>query len=144
MRNKVLFSLIGLAVVAQVFQPDRTAPTSDAAADLITMTRPSSHVADVLHKACYDCHSNATTYPWYARITPVNFWLQHHINEGREEFNMNAWGTKSAKWRDHKKKDAIRELEKNEMPLDSYTWIHTEARLSEADRDSLVAFFKGL
>ena len=144
MRRNVLLSAVGLALVAQLLQPDRTAPKVDPASDLINVAHPSPEVAAVLKKACYDCHSNETTYPWYARITPVNFWLQHHINEGREELNMNEWGNKSAKWRDHKKKEAIHELQEGDMPLDSYTWMHGDARLSSAERDSLVAFFRGV
>ncbi len=144
MRRKLLLGIMGLLLVSQAFQPDRSVDPANEEDDLTHHARPSAYVEDLLRSACYDCHSTRTTYPWYAHVTPVNFWLQHHINEGREEFNMSAWGAKSAKWRDHKKKDALRELEKKGMPLDSYTWLHKEARLSDEQRDSLIVFFKGL
>lgn len=58
-----------------MFQPDRTVQPNDPEHDLITVTAPSAAVQDLLHNACYDCHSDHTTYPWYSYITPVNFWM---------------------------------------------------------------------
>jgi hypothetical protein len=144
MRWKGVWIACGVLAVAQAVQPDRASAESDPSADLIASTSPSPEVTVLLKSACYDCHSNTTAYPWYSRITPVNFWLQHHVNEAREEFNMSEWANMTTKRRDHKIKDAM-ELVKNEaMPLDSYTWMHEEARLSQEQRVLLTSYFSGL
>lgn len=137
---------IALAVVgvAQLFQPDRSVLPNDPAMDLMAMTRPSQEVQDLLRTTCYDCHSDRTNYPWYSYITPVNFWLQDHINEGREEFNMSAWGTYKPKRQRHKAEEAEELVQKEEMPLPSYTWAHGDARLNTAQRAALVSYFNGL
>lgn len=142
--NKKWLILPGLALVAQVFQPDRSVQANDPEHDLITVTAPAAEVQDLLRNACYDCHSDRTTYPWYSYITPVNFWMQHHIDEGRAEFDMSSWGRRRDKWQRHKAKESVEMLEEGEMPLPSYTWVHPQARLSDAERNALMGFFKGL
>lgn len=142
--NKKWLILPGLALVAQVFQPDRAVQANDPEHDLITVTAPAAEVQDLLRNACYDCHSDRTTYPWYSYITPVNFWMQHHIDEGRAEFDMSSWGRRRDKWQRHKAKESVEMLEEGEMPLPSYTWVHPQARLSDAERNALMGFFKGL
>src|SRR5689334_3496546 len=145
MRWKGLWIACGVFAVAQAFQPDRAAGEGrDPSADLIASSSPSPEVASLLRSACYDCHSNTTTYPWYSYITPVNFWLQHHVNEGREELNMSEWATMTTKRRDHKIKEAVEMLKKHAMPLDSYTWMHEGARLSDEDRALLTSYFRSL
>lgn len=143
MKYKGLITL-GVIAIAQIFQPDRTVELNDPKHDLIAMTYPAKEVEDLLHSACYNCHSAQSTYPWYSYITPVNFWLQHHVNEGREEFYMSAWGGHKAKWQRHKAEEAVEMLREGEMPLPSYTWMHPEAKLTEGQRTLLSEYFNGL
>ncbi|MCB0763850.1 MAG: heme-binding domain-containing protein, partial [Flavobacteriales bacterium] len=105
--KRVLSILLILLGIAQFIRPDTALPAHDPAHDLITVTQPGAAVTDLLHVACYDCHSSETRYPWYVNITPVNWWLQHHVNEGREEFNMSEWGRHKAKWQRHKAEEAV-------------------------------------
>lgn len=137
---------IAIAVIAaaQIIQPDRSVQPNDPEHDLITVTRPAQDVQDLLRTACYDCHSDRTTYPWYSYVTPVNFWLQSHIDEGRAEFDMSSWGRRRAKWQRHKVEGSVELLEAEEMPIPSYTWVHGDARLSMAQRTMLTDFFNGL
>jgi len=98
----------------------------------------------LLKAACYDCHSNETEYPWYAYVQPLALWLDHHVEEGREELNFSTWNTYSIKEMDHKLEESIEMMEKGEMPLKSFTWTHPEARLSDAERTQLTAWFAKL
>ncbi|MBX2973112.1 MAG: heme-binding domain-containing protein [Flavobacteriales bacterium] len=134
----------GVIVAAQFFQPDRSVQPNDPEHDLIAVTRPSQDVQDLLRTVCYDCHGDSTTYPWYSYITPVNFWMQSHIDEGRAEFDMSSWGRRRAKWQRHKAEESVELIEAEEMPLPSYTWVHGDARLSAAQRTALMHFFSGL
>ena len=95
--------------------------------------------------ACFDCHSNETRYPWYAYITPVNWWLQKsHIEHGRHHVNFNEWGTYSAEDRAEVVEEGLELLKEGEMPVPSYTWLHADARLADSTRHELVAFFAAL
>lgn len=142
--KKLLLTLAAILAIAQFVQPDRSVEASAPEHDLITVTRPTSEVQDLLRAACYDCHSDQTTYPWYSRITPVNFWLQHHIDEGRAEFDMSSWSRRRAKWQRHKAEESVELIEQEEMPLPSYTWVHGTARLNTTQRHVLATYFSGL
>jgi hypothetical protein len=83
--------------------------------------------------ACFDCHSNQTVWPWYAHVAPMSWMLQHHVEDGRGHLNFSEF--------DRPQRDAdeaVEMVEKSYMPLDNYTWLHPEARLSDADRQALA------
>lgn len=142
--KRFLMILAIVFVVAQFIRPDTSLPQRDPQNDLIAVTQPSSEVSDLLRASCYDCHSSETVYPWYVNITPVNWWLQDHVNEGRKEFNMSEWASFTPKRKLKKAKESVEMLENEEMPLPSYTWTHPEAKLSAAQRASLLSYFKDL
>lgn len=144
MRRKALWIGVGLLTIAQFIRPARTAEPFDASADLIALTQPSSEVEHLLRIACYDCHSGQPRYPWYMDITPVNWWLQGHINESREHFDVSAWGRVSGERRSHWAEEAVEMVDEEEMPLPSYTWTHDDARLSDEQRLLLKNYFSGL
>jgi NAD-dependent oxidoreductase involved in siderophore biosynthesis len=94
-------------------------------------------VMTVLKRACFDCHSNHTTFPWYSSIAPVSWFTKHHVEEGREHMNFSTW----AEYDDEKKLkflDKIPKAIKSKMPLPSYLLIHKEAKLSDADKALLT------
>lgn len=97
-------------------------------------------VRAVLRRACYDCHSNETVWPWYARVAPVSWLLERDVREGRREVNFSTWNRNDAKRQARKWKEIREEIEKGKMPPWSYTAVHGEARLSEADRQALLAW----
>jgi len=142
--KRFLIILAAVFAVAQFIRPDTSLPARDPAQDLIAITRPNAEVADLLHATCYDCHSSETKYPWYVNMTPVNWWMQHHVNEARGEFNMSDWGSFTAKRQRHKAEEGVEMLENEEMPLPSYTWSHAEAKLNPEQRAGLAEYFKEL
>ena len=101
-------------------------------------TQPSETVTAILKESCLDCHSNNTRYPWYSNITPVNYWLNDHVVEGKEHFNVSDWDTYTVKKKDHKLEELVEMVESKEMPLDSYTWTHREANLSDAQITAVI------
>lgn len=142
--KRILIILAVVFVVAQFIRPDTSLPVRDPQNDLIAVTQPNAEVADLLRASCYDCHSSETVYPWYVNITPVNWWLQDHVNEGRKEFNMSDWASFTTKRQLKKMKESVEMLENQEMPLPSYTWTHQEAKFNDAQRASLLSYFKDL
>lgn len=114
------------------------------ATDFMQVNRVPERVSGILQRSCYDCHSNHTRYPWYNKIQPVAWFLQGHIQEGKEELNFSDWGLYSQRRQRSKLKSVISQVEAGEMPLPSYTWLHTDAALSEPDKAILIKYITEL
>ncbi|GHC59649.1 heme-binding domain-containing protein [Ulvibacter litoralis] len=139
MKNVVKYILIialATLVIIQFIRPDKNSEGYDSIAAFEKETKPSAEVSEILKQNCYDCHSNQTTYPWYAEIAPFSYWLADHIKHGKGHFNASAWETYSVKKKDHKLEEFIEMVEEDEMPLPSYTWIH--GNLNENDKKLLL------
>lgn len=138
--RKILLPALGVIAIAQLIQPSRKVPAPDPAKDFLQMTNAPPAIAKNVIGACYDCHSDRTDYPWYAYITPVNFWLQDHIDEGREVLNFSRWdqyaGSEAAG-------ENGEEMAEGEMPPRAYEFMHGHAQLTFAERDALIAWFGG-
>ena len=104
----------------------------------------SQDVKTILAKACNDCHSNNTVYPWYANIQPVNWWLNDHVEEGKRKLNFDEFATYPYYRQYHKLEEVIEEVEEGEMPLSSYTIIHGNAKLSDEQKTALIDWAKGI
>lgn len=126
--------LIGLFVVIQLIPYGRahTNPpiTQEPAWD-------SPMTLELAKRACYDCHSHETVWPWYSHIAPFSWLVQDHVDEGREHLNFSAFDTPQ----DHAD-DAAEEVEEGEMPLPGYVRMHKTARLTDEERARLVAGLK--
>ncbi|MCB1104039.1 MAG: heme-binding domain-containing protein [Opitutaceae bacterium] len=141
----ILGIFIAAAVIIQFFRPEKNlsaaAPDRN---DLLLMHPTAPEVGDALKRACYDCHSDHTRYPWYAEIQPVAWWLDSHVREGKEHLNFSQFGRYSTKRQLHKLDELIGEVEDGKMPLASYKFVHAEARLTDAEVDMLVAWAEDL
>ncbi|MGH0036387.1 MAG: heme-binding domain-containing protein [Myxococcota bacterium] len=87
----------------------------------------------LFHRACGDCHSNETTWPWYSHVAPVSWLVQYDVEEGREHFNVSTY--------DRPRQDADEAAElvrQGEMPPWFYLPAHPEARLDDAEKQALV------
>jgi hypothetical protein len=102
-----------------------------------------AEVHAVLRKACYDCHSHETRWPWYSRVAPLSWWLASHVEDGRGDLNFSEWPAFDFELQEHALEDIYEQLTKGEMPPWSYTVIHADARLSEADRQVLLRWARG-
>ena len=97
-----------------------------------------------LQVSCYDCHSNATAYPWYNKIQPVAMYLENHVNDGKKHLNFSEFGGYSIDEQKKKLKEIRHEVEDGEMPLTSYTFIHKDANLSAAEKKAIIEWSKNL
>ena len=130
--KRVLLILLILFIIAQFIQPSKNNGDALAVTDITHSVQVPDTIMALLRKSCYDCHSNHTDYPWYNHITPVNWWLHNHIDEGKRGLNFSTFNSYDYR-RKNKKLDELAELEKkHEMPLSFYTLIHTNAKLNDA------------
>lgn len=85
-------------------------------------------------RTCGDCHSHETVWPWYSNIAPISWMIQNHVEEGRSQFNVSAWGYQD----ENEAEEAVERYIHGEMPPKSYLPAHPEARLNQADRQALI------
>lgn len=140
--KRILLGLVVVLVIMQFFQIDKTQPPSDPQDDFIKLLSPPEQVAALLKTSCYDCHSYETAYPWYTNVAPLSWWIGHHIEEGREHLNFSEWGKYTERRQKHKLEECWEEVEEGLMPLDSYLWVHSEAKLSQEQASLLINWFK--
>jgi len=127
MKKKILIIFAIVLVAIQFVRPQKNVSTEQTNINQI----PENVLKD-LKVACYDCHSNNTVYPWYSNIQPVAWWLNRHIENGKRRLNFDE--TLSSK--DYE--EIIEVIEENEMPLFSYTLIHRDAKLDDAQQKSII------
>lgn len=134
--------LLVVFVIAQFFGPEKNVGDISSVDAFIADTNPPEDVKLILKSSCFDCHSDHTRYPWYNSITPVNFWLEEHVNDGKKHFNASQWSEYSDKKKDHKLEELAEEVKEQEMPLPSYTWTHGDAKLSQEQMNAVEAWVK--
>jgi hypothetical protein len=134
----VFIALIGM----QFFQPDRKEPLTRDTDEIFAVLPADEEVVALIKSSCFDCHSNNTDYPWYASASPISWWLQEQVDEGREVLNFSEWTKYELQKAAHKLEECFKEVAMGSMPLSEYTWIHGDARLSETQRARLAGWFK--
>jgi hypothetical protein len=138
-RVKIVMTMIIILAIAIQFIPITLNQNSQVINTDINRIYPvPSQVQAVLKNACYDCHSEHTSYPWYARIQPVSGWMASHINKGKKELNFSDFGSYSAHRQQSKLKAIINSIHDETMPIASYTLIHRKAKLSEKDKTLVI------
>ena len=140
MLKKSLLVLLVVFVIAQFFGPDRNKGDIKSVEPFLAETTPNAEVSSVLKETCFDCHSSFTRYPWYDKITPVNYWLAGHVEDGKKHLNFSEWSDYSVKKKDHKLEELIEMVEEKEMPLPSYTWTHSDANLSDDQIEAVISW----
>jgi len=145
MKKALKYLAIGFLVVLVIIQfvpAHLPANNSDLTNDMVLTENIPDDVKLILEKACYDCHSNQTVYPWYSRIAPVSWLVAKDTREGRDELNFSEWA-------DLKKRKKIKylngmaeEVEEKKMPMKIYTVIHKDAILTDVEISTLISWTK--
>lgn len=131
------WTILILFVAIQVFRPSRTNPP-EAAGETIEAKAPfTPQAGDAFARACADCHSNRTDWPWYSEVAPVSWFVANHVNHARSHMNVSHW-------HEYTDSEAKRYLDKmcrmtrgHDMPLASYRIMHSEARLTDEEIESI-------
>jgi uncharacterized secreted protein with C-terminal beta-propeller domain len=137
MKKKLIIIIGSLFLILQLFLISKN-QSKEFSKDISTIEKITPDVKNILQSSCYDCHSNNSNYPIYASIQPIAWWLQHHIDEGKEELNFSEFAGYSPRRRFHKLEEIKEQIVENEMPLYSYTIVHTQAKLSEQQKSILI------
>jgi hypothetical protein len=144
MKKIVWWIILAILVLIQFIPYGITNEAHDAENDFFAHVSADPAMVDLVHAACYDCHSQEAKKPWYAYVAPVKFWVNLHVRGARQHVDFSNWGQLSADKKSHKMDECAEMVGNGEMPLKSYTLMHSEARLSDDQRQELIAFFERL
>ena len=136
MLRYVGLGFVGALAVAQIVPYGRNHSNPPVVAEP-AWDRPETRA--LAERACFDCHSNETRWPWYSHVAPTSWLVQRHVDEGREELNFSAWTGDAEAAR-----EAAEAVVDGSMPPRSYTLLHSEAKLSAGERDQLARGLQAL
>ncbi len=138
--KKILLAIVAVLIAIQAIRPAKNNPPVDPKAALDIP----QNVAPILERSCFDCHSNQTRWPWYSQIAPISWGVIGHVRDGRKAMNFSEWAKIPKKTRIKRLKRAIQTVRNGMMPLPSYLWIHTDAKLNARQKEVLTGYFQKL
>lgn len=133
---KIALALVVLLLGLQLVRPEKTNPP--VTGDIET----SPEVKALLKRACYDCHSNETTWPWYSHVAPSSWLVVRHVDDGRRKLNFSVWSSYEPKRQAHKLEECEELITSGDMPLAGYVPLHPEAKLTDAEKQVLLDWAK--
>jgi hypothetical protein len=136
LRNLGLAAVV-LLVLAQLVPVSRTNPPVTGAIDA------PPDVQALLRRACADCHTHETVWPWYASVAPVSWLVAHDVDEGREHLNLSTWTDLAPRKQRKAYEEIVEMIEEEEMPLWYYVPLHPETQLTAAERARLIEWANG-
>lgn len=142
MTRRMLLQLAGLVVFVLVAL--QIIPVTRDNPPVTAEIHASPAVASILRRACYDCHSNETVWPWYSHVAPVSFLIANDVHHGRRHVNFSTWGTLTPAKQAKNVQDIWEEVSEGEMPMSIYVPLHHDARLSDLDKRALEAWAKSV
>jgi hypothetical protein len=135
--------VFALALVsAQFFEPVRANPPADPAASFQAVAKPRPEVAAIIGRACRDCHTNQTVWPWYSSISPMSWMVASDVSRGRAHLNFSQWNIYSLEMSQVRLKEVCGEVKAGKMPLPHYALLHPEAKLGSQDVETLCSAAK--
>jgi hypothetical protein len=141
-RTVLKAALAGLVVIGggiQFIQPPRTNPPAEPGASFEAVAKPAPAAAAVVRRACTDCHSHETAWPWYSKISPISWLVAKDVREGRARLNLSAWNLYGPEMSALRVGEMCEKARKGEMPLWQYRLLHPRAKLTAADISALCA-----
>lgn len=144
MKIKLLLATVLVLILIQFFPIERTNPPVDTKMDIASQVNVAPDVLKLMKDACYDCHSHETKFPSYTKYQPLGWWIRGHIRGGRMKVNFSDWGLYDEREKIAKAEKCAEVMEEGRMPLGSYARMHPEAKLTDAQINQLIQFFKNI
>lgn len=130
----LLIAFIGIQFLPK--QINKSETTSKA--DFLVVNKVPANIKNKLQTSCYDCHSNNTRYPWFNKIQPVAMFLENHVKDGKKELNFSEWDSLSVRRKKSKLRSIVNQIKDDEMPMNSYTIIHRDAKFTETEKQEMI------
>lgn len=140
MRRRLKQTAVAVLVVfaaAQFIRPDRANPPTDSSRTIQAQVGTANAMVVVLDRACGDCHSNRTVWPWYTEVAPVSWLMAYGVTEGRKAVNFSEWAAYPAEQQRQLLVASCQDASGGKMPGSAWTWLHPEARLTAQDIETI-------
>jgi hypothetical protein len=136
--SKIVFIILFLSLVGiQFVEVEKTNPL--AAGEI----QAPPEVMKILRASCYDCHSNATKWPWYSEVAPISWFIADDVNSGRRHLNFSEWEKYNDTRKEKKLESILEEINTGEMPLKAYTYLHPGSELDLTQKETVKAWITG-
>jgi hypothetical protein len=136
--KQVLAVIVILFAAAQVIRPDRANPATDPGRSIGAHLGASAPAVSVIGRACGDCHSNETVWPWYSKVAPVSWLMVYGVRKGRKIVNFSDWAAYPPDVQQALLAASCSDVSTGKMP-GPYTLLHPEMRLSAQDVETICA-----
>jgi len=130
--------IVAILIIIQLIPSGRPDVIKTNKSDLLVNNSVPDSVAHLFKNACYNCHSNETTYPWYSYVAPVSWLVSRDVKRGRNHLNFSEWEDNSKMDKAGLLDDINDEVSDGEMPIAIYTLMHPDAKLTSAERLLIV------
>lgn len=135
--------LVVLFVGIQLVRPARTNPQEDPAKTIFADATVWQNAPNSIERACMDCHSSRTRWPWYSQVAPVSWLVADDVAEGREHMNFSNWAAYDRMRKAALLEDVCKLVKAHSMPLPIYITMHGEAKLTDQERQEICAWAEG-
>jgi len=136
--KKILFAIGILFIAIQFIRPPQNKSDQVLATDISKTISIPDNVQAIFKKACYDCHSNNTNYPWYSNIQPMGWLMAKHIKQGKEALNFSDFGSYSSRRQLSKLDGIANSIRDDIMPLSSYKLMHKNAQFNTNEKEIFI------
>ena len=137
-RRKIILVLLIIGVAIQFYRPNKSIVKPTTTDDFLLTEKAPKVISSLFKNCCYNCHSNTTNYFWYDHIAPASWFVDNHIKEAKEHLNFSTWATLNNRDKAGIISEIAVNITENKMPLPSYTMIHSDAKLSEEDKQQIL------
>lgn len=138
--KKIFLALVIVFIAIQFIQPPRNRNGQVLHADITKTVNVPDNVLIIFQKACYDCHSDNTRYPWYMNLQPMGWVMAYHIKTGKGNLNFSEFGSYSKRKQANKLRAIGKSIQEGSMPISSYTSMHADAKLSEENKKMILSW----
>jgi hypothetical protein len=139
--KRIVVGLIAVLALIQLIPPSRTNPPVVTSRSLEAHVQVPADVQEILKRTCYDCHSNATVWPWYSHVAPVSWYVAHDVNAARGHINFQDWEAQVSPQEGKEHLGLICKLVRNgNMPPADYRTMHKGTDLSPSEVSAVCAW----
>ena len=140
----ILYFFVALFLGMQLFVPDKNLGEINPKGSFENEIDVPQNIKKMLRNACYDCHSNHTKYPWYAKVAPMSWYIAGHVEDGKTVLNFSEWSNYT---HDEKQKKIDRSadlIKRRWMPMREYIGQHPEALMTNEEIDRFADWFSNI
>ena len=123
---------------AQLVRPERANPPTDVSRTIQAHAGAGSGLVAIVDRACRDCHTNGTVWPWYTQVAPLSWLMAYAVRDGRRAVNFSEWATYPPQRQRALLAQSCQDVTAGKMP-GAYTLLHPDMKLSAQDVGTICA-----